>query len=142
MAQCPLPRQMAERQSVMTQDNEGTGENELTIVRGRVDSLSLYEITETELYTLERGSPYSIHLNIGVSLFTLGLSFLTSLLTIETQAQSTILLIVFVVLTIAGIIGGTILIILWKSARVETTDVVKRIKQRIGEQEDVPHTSG
>lgn len=126
----------------MTQDNEGTGENELTIVRGRVDSLSLYEITETELYTLERGSPYSIHLNIGVSLVTLGLSFLASLLTIDTQAQATILLIVFVVLTIAGIIGGTILIILWKNARVETTDVVKKIKQRIGGQEDVAHTSG
>ena len=141
MAQCPLQQQMAEGKPVMPQDNEGTGQNEIKIVRGRVDSVSLYEITDTELDTLERGSPYSIHLNIGVSLLTLGLSFLTSLLTIEIQAHSTILLLVFVVLTVAGIIGGTVLIILWKNARGATTDVVKRIRQRIGEQEDVPHTS-
>lgn len=126
----------------MAQDNEGTGQNEVRIVRGRVDSLSLYEITEAELDTLEKGSPYSIQLNIGISLLTLGLSFLASLLTIEADAYSTMLLIVFVALTVAGIIGGTILIILWRSARMATTDVVRRIKQRIGKQEDVPDTSG
>lgn len=121
----------------MTQDNEGTGQNEITITRGRVDSLLLYEITETELDTLERGSPYSIHLNIGISLLTLGMSFLTSLLTIETQSQSVMLLIVFVVLTVAGTIGGAVSIVLWHNSRTKTTDVVKRIKQRIADQEDI-----
>ena len=117
----------------MPYENEGTGKAEVKIVRGRIDSLALYEITEGELDALERGSPYSIYLNVGVSLLTLGLSFLASLLTIETQAHSVILLTVFVVLAIAGIIGGAVLLILWRGARAETTGVVKKIRQRIGE---------
>lgn len=68
----------------MPPDDERKEGNSPRIIRGRVDSLSLYEITETELDTLERGSPYSIHLNFGVFLLTLGLSFLTSLLTTDT----------------------------------------------------------
>lgn len=124
----------------MTQEDEGTGQTEIRIVRGRVDSLSVYEVTEGELDALERGSPHSIYLNIGVSLFTLGLSFLTSLLTIDIQAHSTILLTIFVVLTIAGMMGGAVLLILWKSARAETAGLLRRIKDRIAESEDVSHT--
>ena len=111
----------------------GQGENEIRVIRGRFDSLSIYEITETELETLERGSPHSIYLNWGIALLTLGLSSLASSLTIGGQSQSQVILTVYIVLTVVGIIGGAFLIALWRNARKEITDVVKRIKERIKE---------
>ena len=126
----------------MAQDEyAGQGQNEIRVTRGRFDSLLLYEITDAELEMLEKGSPHSIHLNFGIALLTLGLSFLTSLLTIESQSQPTILLIVYVVLTVVGIIGGILLISLWHNTRKQITDVVKRIKERIAEPVGITDTS-
>ena len=143
MAKCQVQERMAEEQSIMTQDeNTGQGQNEeVRIIRGRVDSLSLYEITDAELETLERGSPYSIYLNFAIFLLTLGLSFLTSLLTMDIQSQSTLLLIVYVGLTIVGIIVGAILIVLSRHARNEIAVVVKRIKGRIENSADMSDDS-
>ena len=138
MAERHVQERMVEREPLMSQDDQRKEGNSLRIIRGRVDSLSLYEITETELDTLERGSPYSIYLNFGVFLLTLGLSFLTSLLTTDTR--SSMLLIVFVTLTVVGLIGGTFLIMLWHNTRKEVSEVVKRIKTRIADTE--PHGRG
>lgn len=118
----------------MIQDEQYTGYNEVRIVRGRVDSLSLYEITETELDTLEKGSPYSVHLNFGIFLLTLGFSFFVSL--VSANAPSLAVLVVFVVLAVVGIVGGSFLLILWYNAKGEMTDIVKKIRQRIAEQEE------
>ncbi|MXX34379.1 MAG: hypothetical protein F4107_14445 [Gemmatimonadetes bacterium] len=115
------------------QDEESTGLKEVRIVRGRVDSLSIYEVTETELDALERGSPYSIYLNFGIFLVTLGMSFLTSLLTVDIESLTT--LVVFLVLTVIGNIGGALLIILWYGARKEVGGITKRIRARIAETE-------
>ncbi|MYA10395.1 MAG: hypothetical protein F4087_09675 [Gemmatimonadetes bacterium] len=124
---------MAEGKPVTPQDEESTGLKEVRIVRGRVDSLSIYEVTETELDALERGSPYSIYLNFGIFLVTLGMSFLTSLLTVDIESLTT--LVVFLVLTVIGNIGGALLIILWYGARKEVGGITKRIRARIAETE-------
>lgn len=123
----------------MSHDDGESGHNEVRIIRGRVDSLSLYEITETELDALERGSPYVIHLNFGISLLTLGMSFLASLLT--TDIRSMIQAVVFVVLTVVGILGGIFLLTLWYRARGEVAAVIEKIKTRIAEQTDESGTA-
>lgn len=125
----------------MSQDDGYTGQNEIQVFRGRVDSLTIYEITETELDALERGSPYSIYLNFGIFLLTLGMSFLTSLLSVD--VQSLLVLTAFLVLTVVGILGGTFLIILWHRSRRDVTDVVSRIRTRITgmEESSGPHDS-
>ena len=113
--------------------NEYTGENEVRIVRGRVDSLSLYEITDNELGILEKGSPNSIYLNFGIFLASIGMSFLIALLTVE--VQSTKVFTIFVVLCCIGILGGSFLIFLWYRMKGEVSDVVAKIKKRIAEQD-------
>ena len=53
-----------------------TGEKAVQIKRGRVDSLSLYEITDNELDILTAGSPSSLYLNFAI--FLLSRAFLFS----------------------------------------------------------------
>ena len=115
------------------EDSNNTGHNEVKIVRGRVDSLSLYEITETELDILEKGSPNSLYLNFAIFLLSIGVSFLISLLSTDIQSPNTFT--VFVVLSVVGVLGGFFLVILWLRTKREVTDVVKKIKKRIAEQD-------
>ena len=123
---------MAQGKSLVSQEDNNTGHNEVKIVRGRVDSLSLYEITDNELDVLERGSPNSIYLNFGIFLLSIGISFLTALLSTDIQSPNTFT--VFVLLSLIGILGGIFLILLWHRTKREVTNVVKKIKERIAEQ--------
>ena len=117
----------------MSQEENSTGQNEVRIVRGRVDSLSLYEITDHELDILEKGSPGSVYLNFSIFLLSVGSSFIITLL--STDIQSNRLFTVFVVFSCVGIIVGSFLLFLWYRMKNEVTGVVKRIKQRIAAQE-------
>ena len=123
---------MAEEKSVMDQQENNTGQNELRIVRGRVDSLSLYEITDHEFDVLEKGSPESFHLNFGIFLLSSGLSFLVTLL--SQDIQQTRIFIVFVVISSVGIILGSFLISQWYRTKNKQTDIVRKIRQRISKQ--------
>lgn len=120
----------------MSQDDKYTGENEVRIVRGRVDSLSLYEITDHELDMLEKGSPGSLHLNFGIFLLSVGTSFLITLL--STDIQSNRIFTIFIVLCSLGIVGGTFLIFLWYRMKGDVADIVSKIKKRIAAQDSKP----
>ena len=113
----------------MSQDDTNTGDNVPTILRGKVDSLSLYEITDSELNVLEKGSPNSIYLNFSILLFSVGFSFLVALL--NTDIQSERIYYTFVIFSSIGIIGGGFLFLLWYRLKSEVTDVVHRIRARI-----------
>lgn len=115
------------------QDSEQTGEKTFKIKRGRVDSLSLYEITEHELNVLENGSPSSLLLNFSLVLLPTATSFLITLLT--TTIQSDRMFSVFVMLVICGYISGLILLILWWRNRKSITGIVSRIRDRIPQEE-------
>lgn len=98
------------------------------ILRGRVDSLSLYEVTEYELNVLEEGSPSSTLLNFAIFFISVALSFLTALLT--SSPSSDRIFAVFVVLVVAGFGGGVVLLTLWWRARTRVDVVVEKIKER------------
>lgn len=108
--------------------------NECKILRGRVDSLSLYEITEHELDILEKGSPSSLYLNFSIFLLSVGLSFLITLFSADVTGK---VFIVFVILSCIGMIGGVFLLFLWYRMKSEVSDIVSKIKLRIGNQETI-----
>lgn len=118
----------------MSQEGD-SGQNEPRIVRGRVDSLSLYEITDNELYILEKGSPNSVYLNFSIALLSAGVAFITALLSIDIQSGSLIVFIVFVVLSCVSLVGGVFLLLLWYKLKNGTKDVVKKIKDRVASRE-------
>lgn len=98
------------------------------ILRGAFDSLSLYEITDYELEALEEGSPSSTFLNFGIAFISIGLSFLTTLLTVK--IESVYVFLVFLVLAIVGLAAALVLFVLWRKTRSRVKDLIKKIKAR------------
>ncbi|MDF1723145.1 MAG: hypothetical protein P1U59_01430 [Alcanivorax sp.] len=115
----------------MSQNNSASGENDFKVIRGRVGSVSLYEITDSELDLLEKGSPSSIYLNFAIFLSSIGFSFLVTLLATPIAEIKTFT--TFLVFTIIGLLGGFLLFIIWWRMRGEVSDVVHKIKRRIAD---------
>ena len=105
------------------------GSVQLRIIRGPIDSLSLYEITDYELEILEQGSPSSTYFNFAVFFISVGLSFLTTLLTVE--IKSVYLFSVFTVLTVIGIFAALVLFQLWRRTKSKTRDLCIKIRARV-----------
>jgi len=59
--------------------NENEQSTGVKINRGKLGSISLYEVTEDELNILERGSPSSTYLNFSIGLLSIGISFFISI---------------------------------------------------------------
>lgn len=107
----------------------GAGSGRTRIVRGRVDSIPLYEITGSELDVIEQGSPSSTFQSFALCFLSIAVSFLTTLTTV--QIDSTPLFVCFTVATMVGFAGGTVLLVLWLHTRSRFRDAVNRIKARI-----------
>lgn len=99
------------------------------IRRGRLGRLTIYEVSESELEILAKGSPSSIYLNFAIFLFTIFISFFTALLT--TTIDSIKVFVVFVLIAALGVIGGAILIAVWVINRRSASDIINKIKKRL-----------
>ncbi len=109
---------------------ENLSDEKLKIKRHKFDSLTIYEVSESELEIIEKGSPSSIYLNFAIFLISVAASFLVSLLTSDyTNKQNTF--IVFLVITIVGFIIGIFLIILWLRTKNDFDQTIKKIKDRV-----------
>jgi len=118
----------------------------LKVRRGRVDSVDLYEIKDSELDLLEKGSPAGLQLNFAIFLLSLAFSAICALTT-ATFASSKIET-VFILVSVVGIIGGCYLLISWCLTRRSVNDLCKRIRDRIPpeaippDSEETPHDAG
>lgn len=99
------------------------------IRRGRIGSLTIYDVSEGELEILERGSPDSIYLNFSIGLLSNCVSFLIALAT--TSATSLSAKIFLISSTIITGINGTFLLILWFRNRRTVPGLIQRIKDRV-----------
>lgn len=104
-------------------------ESMVPVKRGRVDSLTVYEVTDHELDSLARGGPASLLLNFGLFLLSAGISFLIALIT--TDIASTRTFCVFVVVTLVSFIGAITLLLLWNANRASLSDMVRKIRERM-----------
>ena len=114
---------------------KNSGEKPL-ILRGKVSSVLLYEVTEHELDTLEKGTPTSLFLNFGIALLSISCSFLIALLT--TNIDSDRLFMVFTFIVIVGFISGIILMCVWWRDRQSINELIKKIKSRIPDKKTEP----
>jgi hypothetical protein len=121
---------------------EQTQELAPAIRRGRIDSITIYEITDNELNILEYGSPDSIFLNFSIALISISFSFLISLLT--TTIDSIYIYNIFVDATIICGIGGLTSTVMWHKKRKSTPNLISQIRNRVppeGTQEPIPSIS-
>ena len=101
----------------------------VTVRRGKVDSLTVYEVTESELQDLERGGPANLFLNFAIFLLSSAVSFLVALF--STEIKSTRTFCVFVIIAVIGLVSGVILLLIWKKSRETTSVIIQRIKDRV-----------
>ena len=97
--------------------------------RARIERLDIYEISETELQFLERGSPESIFLNFAVFLISISASFIIALLTNEIQSSR--IFTVFVIVAVVGLIVAAVLLVLWVWYRRSTSTIFEQIRRRM-----------
>ena len=101
--------------------------------RGRVASVDLYEIKDSELDLLEKGFPADLQLNFAIFLLTLAFSAFSSLAT-ATFASNRVQT-VFLIAGVVGVLGGAYLLLSWygsyTSHRESHREVCRRIRERI-----------
>jgi hypothetical protein len=109
------------------------------IRRARIDCLNIYEISEAELETFEKGSPGSIYLNFAIFIFGVISTLATAMFT--TKVESNITQIVFIVLIVVGLIAGVFLIILWYRNYNSLSKLIETIRKRLP-REEIPAIEG
>lgn len=106
------------------------GENTGPLVkRGRVESIYLYEVKDTELDSLESGSTGDLYLNIAVFLFGLGFSAFTTIATADFRDKR--METAFVCLTVVCIVLTPIFGVLWYRSRRSIKRLCALIRRRI-----------
>lgn len=126
----PKAQRMAEEKSMNNPNPLPVdGEKPLRVRRGRVESVDLYEIKDTELDHFENGSPGDLQLNFAIFLISTAFSAICSLAT-ATFANKTVETI-FLLVVIVGITFGAYLIVSWLRSRTPTKALCKKIRERI-----------
>jgi hypothetical protein len=100
-----------------------------SIHRVRLEKLTIFEISEAELEALERGSPESLFLNLGIAAISIAVSFLTTLMTTAIADIQTFC--VFVIVCSVGFLAGATFGLLWWQARKTGGNVAHEIRSRI-----------
>jgi len=101
----------------------------LRIRRGRVDSLDLYEIKDSELDILEKGSPTDLQLNFSVFLLSIAFAAICSLASAtfsNTRTETA-----FMLVAIVGALLGGYLMIAWYRTRTSLQVLCRGIRNRI-----------
>lgn len=98
-----------------------------------VEYVTIYEVTENELSTLENGGHATIMMDIAVSLLSIAITCLISLLT--TTFDNDIVKNSFLFSMIICFVGGIVLLILSINNRKSVSDIIKVIKSRLQTEE-------
>lgn len=109
-------------------NNNNSSTDEIHVNRARLGSITLYDVTEDELETIERGSPSSNYLNFAIALLSIAASFIVSLFT--TKIDDDRVFLTFITVVIIAVIAGVFLLFLWWRTNQSSKEVFKRIRSR------------
>jgi Na+/proline symporter len=104
---------------------------ETRIVRARLDTLNVYEISENELESLERGGPESLLLNFSIFFLSNAISLTVPLLMSSVDIKSTRVFIVLVIVCVISWIAAAVLGALWLNGYRSKKSVIRIIKKRL-----------
>lgn len=111
-------------------DQRGPGDQFLPeIRRARFTQLTIYEVEESELTILERGSPVSLYLNIAIALLSTAVALTVSLATAEVRSES--VLVILLVITVIGYMQGAILLLFWWRRHRSIHECASAIRRRL-----------
>ncbi len=98
------------------------------IHRVHLDKITIYDITDSELESLERGSPESILLNLAIAVLSIASSFSITLAT--TEIPSIKIFCVFVIVTVIAYLASFTFGLLWWQKRGSMKSVASIIRSR------------
>ena len=101
----------------------------INVERGRLESLVIYDVTESELTLLEKTTDASVWLNFFIGTLSTALSFLISLLTINWE-KSEMLKIIFICVVIIMGLASLICCVFWIRGRGERNKTINTIRNR------------
>lgn len=104
-------------------------QGELKVQRGRVDSITIYEVTENELTTLESGTPTGYLFDSFLALLAIGISFIVTVTT--TEIKSDRLHAFYSMLILVSLVGAIICFVLWLRCRKSILLTIEQIKNRV-----------
>jgi uncharacterized membrane protein len=110
-------------------------EKPLRIRRGRVESVDLYEIKDSELELFRKGSPADLQLNFAIFLLSIAFSAIATLYT-ATFSNGNVHT-TFIVVAVIGVLFGIYLLIAWAMNRTSLTTTCNLIRERIKESDVV-----
>lgn len=99
----------------------------------RVDSLTVYEVTDDELTQLEEGSPDSTMWTLAIFCFGAGISLLPTFF--AATYASVVMQAVFACVTVVAFLAGAILTVLWWAFRRSRAATFAKIRKRGAENE-------
>lgn len=106
-----------------------TGESHVRVRRGLVASVDLYEIKDSELDLLEKGSPADLQLNFSIFLLSLAFSGICTLVSASFANPKTEQ--AFMLITICSFFIGVYLLFVWFRNKTSLKQVCERIRNRI-----------
>lgn len=105
-------------------------DSSIRVRRGCVDSVDLYEIKDSELDLLEKGSPSGLFLNFSIFLFSIAFSAIASICTAE-SFKDPLAEKIFIQISFTGIVVGLLLLVLWYRGRGSVAKTISEIRERI-----------
>ena len=104
-------------------------EEAVRVRRGRVESVDLYEVKDSELELFEKGSPADLQLNFAIFLLSISVSAAFSIATATFSNPKVEM--AFYVVTFCGFAIGIFLLIGWWRNHTSLIEVCKQIRARI-----------
>lgn len=102
----------------------------IEVRRRKIGSVTIFDVTETELIILEKGSDASVWLNFFIATISIGASFLVSLLTAEWSGVLSLTQVVFICLTIIMFLAAVVCFVFWRRGRGQHKETIKSIRER------------
>jgi hypothetical protein len=106
-------------------------EKPLRIRRGRVESVDLYEIKDSELDLFQKGSPADLQLNFAIFLLSIAFTAIVALCTATFTSAN--IHTTFIVIAVVGLLFGIYLLIAWMRNRSSLAKTCDGIRNRIKE---------
>lgn len=99
------------------------------IRRARFEKLTIYEVSDSELDILAKGSPDSTYLDFSIGLLSAAIAFSITVATTKIESNRTFT--VFIIAVILGYLFGFLFLLLWWKNHTSVSTVVKSIKSRL-----------
>ena len=102
----------------------------IAVNRKRINSVTIYEVSEDEITILEKGPDSSVWLNFFIGSLSIALSFLITLTTVPLNDSKTVLFLIFLCLAIISFFFAIISFVFWHRGKKDHRNIINKIKGR------------